>query len=344
MSWFKPLLLAVKIINTSGGGTLEPLMQRRYHPGTETWYNYYYVQDGLGHTRLVLDANGNAVNRYAYDAWGNLIDYEEAVPNPFTWNGAYGYEYIPLTGLYHVGAREYDPRTGRWLQRDPIEASSGDPHFWRYCKSNPLNFADPTGAVPEWVHAGLDMLGLIPVIGDVADGINGLAYLSEGDAFNAGISFVGMVPGVGDMAKAGRLGKRAQKWAAKHWDDPGTVLYASSKSGRAARPFLVGPYNELRDCASGTGMPAHHVPQAHPAQQSIPGYDRNDAPAILLPDSRRHLQMTTMKGTYAEDSRELIAWSLRQLREAWPEMPRKDFLRLVKLISKKYPNLPRLGR
>ena len=27
------------------------------------------------------------------------------------WNGAYGYEYIPFTGLYYVGAREYDPRT-----------------------------------------------------------------------------------------------------------------------------------------------------------------------------------------------------------------------------------------
>jgi hypothetical protein len=58
-------------------------MQRRYHPGTETWYNYYYVQDGLGHTRLLLDGAGNVKNRYAYDAWGNLIDYEENVPNPF---------------------------------------------------------------------------------------------------------------------------------------------------------------------------------------------------------------------------------------------------------------------
>jgi len=99
----------------------------------------------LGHTRLLLDGSGNAVNRYAYDAWGNLIEYVETVPNPFTWNGAYGYEWIPLTGLYHVGAREYDPRTARWLQRDPIEASSGDPNFWRYCGNDPVNRADPTG-------------------------------------------------------------------------------------------------------------------------------------------------------------------------------------------------------
>jgi RHS repeat-associated protein len=98
---------------------------------------------------LLLDGGGNIVNRYAYDAWGNLIEYEEAVPNPFTWNGAYGYEWIPLTGLYHVGAREYDPRTARWLQRDPIEASSGDPNFWRYCGNDPLNYFDSEGFKPE---------------------------------------------------------------------------------------------------------------------------------------------------------------------------------------------------
>jgi len=45
----------------------------------------------------------------------------------FTWNGAYGYEWVPETGLYHVGAREYDPRTARWLQRNPIDAASVNP-------------------------------------------------------------------------------------------------------------------------------------------------------------------------------------------------------------------------
>jgi len=47
----------------------------------------------------------------------------------FTWNAAYGYEWDSFadTGLYHVGARAYDPRTARWLQRDPIDAASADP-------------------------------------------------------------------------------------------------------------------------------------------------------------------------------------------------------------------------
>ncbi|MFQ3610674.1 MAG: RHS repeat-associated core domain-containing protein [Fimbriimonadales bacterium] len=64
---------------------------------------------------------------------------------PFRWNGAYGYEYIPATGLYHVGAREYDPRTGRWLQRDPIGVAGGHPNGYVYCGNDPVNDVDPTG-------------------------------------------------------------------------------------------------------------------------------------------------------------------------------------------------------
>jgi RHS repeat-associated protein len=87
------------------------------------------VLDGLGHTRLLLDSSGNITDRYRYDAWGNPIEQVGTTFNPFRWNAAYGYEWTPATGLYHVGAREYDPRTARWLQRDPIDAASGDPNL-----------------------------------------------------------------------------------------------------------------------------------------------------------------------------------------------------------------------
>jgi RHS repeat-associated protein len=106
----------------------------------------YYILDALGHTRLLLDNAGNVTDTYVYDAWGNLLKGSEFnTPNPFTWNGAYGYEWIEFTGLFHVGAREYDPRTARWLQRDPIGVAGGHPNVYLYCGNEPVNSSDPSG-------------------------------------------------------------------------------------------------------------------------------------------------------------------------------------------------------
>jgi RHS repeat-associated protein len=118
----------------------------------------YYILDALGHTRLLLDNTGNVTDTYVYDAWGNLLKGSEFnTPNPFTWNGAYGYEWIEFTGLFHVGAREYDPRTARWLQRDPIGVGGGHPNVYLYCGNDPLNHTDPSGLdddPDEWVWIG----------------------------------------------------------------------------------------------------------------------------------------------------------------------------------------------
>ena len=119
-----------------------------------------YVCDALGHVRALIDAEtGQITDRYDYDAWGNVV-HNGTTRQPFTWNGAYGYEWMPFAwdrasgygdgwrsevGLYHVGARAYDPRTARWLQRDPSDADSGDPNLYRYCGNDPLNTGDSIG-------------------------------------------------------------------------------------------------------------------------------------------------------------------------------------------------------
>ncbi|MBX3010474.1 MAG: WXG100 family type VII secretion target [Caldilineaceae bacterium] len=63
----------------------------------------------------------------------------------------------------------------------------------------------------EWVHGGLDVLGFVPVIGEAADGINGLIYLAEGRKVEAGISFASMIPVVGDVGKGGKWALKAGK-------------------------------------------------------------------------------------------------------------------------------------
>ena len=75
------------------------------------------------------------------------------------------------------------------------------------------------------VHTGLDIVGLIPGVGEVADGANALIYLAEGDKVNAAISAAAMVPGAGMAATGAKLGKKAVGAAAEG---------AAKKAGREA--------------------------------------------------------------------------------------------------------------
>ncbi|MCB0112093.1 MAG: hypothetical protein KDE53_39495, partial [Caldilineaceae bacterium] len=65
----------------------------------------------------------------------------------------------------------------------------------------------------EWVHGGLDILGFVPGLGEIADGVNGLIYLAEGRHLEAGISFAAMIPFAGDAGKVAKWGVKAGKEA-----------------------------------------------------------------------------------------------------------------------------------
>lgn len=45
---------------------------------------------------------------------------------------------------------------------------------------------------------------LIPGVGEIADGANGLIYTARGDALNAGLSFSAMIPVAGWVATGGK--------------------------------------------------------------------------------------------------------------------------------------------
>jgi hypothetical protein len=77
------------------------------------------------------------------------------------------------------------------------------------------NYAwDHKGAIG---HGALDMVGVVDPFG-VADGINAVWYLAEGDKTNAAISAAGMIPYAGDAAKIGKYGYKGYK-AAKAADE-----------------------------------------------------------------------------------------------------------------------------
>ncbi len=78
---------------------------------------------------------------------------------------------------------------------------------------------------------------------------------------------------------------------------------------------------------------AHRVPQAHPAKQVIPGYNRDTAPAILLP-AEPHLQIPRRKGIYQGTSVDLILEDLGQLRQRLPDIPQSVLDELSELIRR----------
>lgn len=55
------------------------------------------------------------------------------------------------TGLTHIGAREYDQNTGRFLSADPL-IDFADPlqmNGYTYANGNPVSSSDPTGLAPD---------------------------------------------------------------------------------------------------------------------------------------------------------------------------------------------------
>ena len=88
-------------------------------------------------------------------------------PQPQTWPGQQGFVggvHDP-TGLIHVGARSYDPSTGRFLSVDPILATGDNQQIngYVYAYNNPVTFTDPTGLIPLCAPDGYSLCPDQPV-------------------------------------------------------------------------------------------------------------------------------------------------------------------------------------
>lgn len=110
---------------------------------TEGGRTYLLVSDDLGSVRLVVDsATGAIAQRLDYDAWGRVTADSAPGFQPFGFAGGL---YDPDTGFVHLGVRDYDPSTGRWLAPDPIGFGGGDTNLYRYVADLPTSATDRTG-------------------------------------------------------------------------------------------------------------------------------------------------------------------------------------------------------
>ncbi len=94
------------------------------------WLNgvlYYLVGDHLGTTSLVLNAQGNVLSEARHYPYGEERWHTSTLQTDYRFTGQ---AYQQRLGLYHLGARWYDPYLNRWISPDPVCPTSMDySHF-----------------------------------------------------------------------------------------------------------------------------------------------------------------------------------------------------------------------
>ncbi|MET9800116.1 RHS repeat-associated core domain-containing protein [Streptomyces sp. NPDC006368] len=136
--------------------------------------SHYYLTDALGSVVGLVDESGKRVNTYTYTPGGlHRTGTVEAVPQPYRFAGGYR----DPTGLYHLGARYYDPHTVRFTQLDP---SGKETNPYLYAEGDPLNRIDPSGL------GFVDKFLLVKDLTELGtDALNGDGKALEGDLVSA---------------------------------------------------------------------------------------------------------------------------------------------------------------
>jgi len=140
----------------------------------ETTVNYYHT-DHLGTIRGVTDFIARWGEPMAFTAFGERkVGTQNSYSTRFGYVGSFGYQAHWEFPFLHVGARYYDPATGRFLQRDPIGIRGGL-NVYAYVFNRPTVGVDPTGK-GFWG----DVWSGVKIVGGVVGGIVGGALIGAG--------------------------------------------------------------------------------------------------------------------------------------------------------------------
>jgi RHS repeat-associated protein len=105
----------------------------------------YYSCNPHSDASLITDAAGNTTSQLHYDAWGNTV---ETTTEPNNYLGKFQRRDYSSPNLIKMGARFYDPSTGRFISRDPLRGTDGLPishNPYVYANDDPVNVMDLTG-------------------------------------------------------------------------------------------------------------------------------------------------------------------------------------------------------
>ncbi len=114
---------------------------------TDSGGTYYYGYDTTGNVTDTIDSSGTPQASYTYEPYGQ--DTEDnisgsAPANPIQYAAQYQ---DPQTGMYLMGARQYNPATSAFTAPDPKTPQIGSPAVsgYTYVNGMPMTGWDPTG-------------------------------------------------------------------------------------------------------------------------------------------------------------------------------------------------------
>lgn len=120
---------------------------------------YFPAYDANGNISQYINASGGIEARFDYDAFGQIVASAGSNLNRFAYR--FSTKFYEETGLYYYGYRYYNPGTGRWLSRDPIEEQGGV-NLYGMVGNDPSNRWDYLGLVFEGMNDGQDLARMNP--------------------------------------------------------------------------------------------------------------------------------------------------------------------------------------
>ena len=137
---------------------------------------YRLLTDNLGSVRLAVDATTGAVaQRLDYDEYGRVLTNTNPGFQPFGYAGGL---YDDATGMVRFGARDFDPRVGRWMTKDPLGFGGGGSNMYEYVHGAPISSGDPSGLWSKDVHNQI----IATVLKDLA-GPNAIRFIQGGSIY-----------------------------------------------------------------------------------------------------------------------------------------------------------------
>lgn len=116
-----------------------------------------------------------------YDEFGNVTYDGNPGFQPFGFAGGI---HDGNTKLLRFGARDFDPASGRWKNKDPIGFDGGNSNLYVYVSNDPINYIDPYGLY--------DMMDFQQDFVDVSAGLGDALLFGFGDDLRDALGIEGV--------------------------------------------------------------------------------------------------------------------------------------------------------